>query len=100
MFAGLGIVMMLMATYGMFAWQLSLGRIEVLGAAGIFLVVAQFVRIERGTAEPAKPEPRKSRGGIDGLCRKTKEVQASLVLVHRYVRRLLQHAVRNGETNP
>jgi len=100
MFAGLGMAMMLLATYGMFAWQTSLGRIEVLGGTGILLVVAQFVRVERGTAEPAKPEPMKSRRGIDGLCRKTKEVQASLVLVHRYVRRLLQHAVRNGETNP
>jgi len=94
MLAGLGIAMMLLATYGMFAWQMSLGRIEVLGATGILLIVAQFVRIERGTAGPTK-----SQGAINGLCRKTKEVQASLVFMYGHVRRLLQHAMRNGETN-
>lgn len=94
MLAGLGMAMILLATYGLFAWQLSLARIELLGAAGILLIALQYVRIERGTAGLTE-----SKGGIDGLCRKTKEVQASLVLVHRYIRRLLQHAMRNGETN-
>jgi hypothetical protein len=53
MFVGLGLVTMLVATYGLFAWQLSTGRIVVLCVAGLILVAAQFLRIQRdGDATP------------------------------------------------
>ena len=94
MFAGLGIAMILLANYGLFAWQMSLGRIELLGTGGILLIALQYLRIELGT-----PEPTESKGGIDGFYGKAKEVQASLMLMHRHIRRLLQRAMRNGETN-
>ena len=47
MFVGLGLVMMLVATYGLFAWQLSMGRIVLLCVAGMLLVAAQFLRIQK-----------------------------------------------------
>jgi hypothetical protein len=47
MFVGLGLITMLVATYGLFAWQLSMGRIALLCVAGIFLVAAQFLRIQK-----------------------------------------------------
>ena len=50
MFVSLGLVMMLVATYGLFAWQLSLGRIAILCVAGILLVAAQFLRVQRDSA--------------------------------------------------
>lgn len=52
MFVGLGLVMMLVATYGLFAWQLSLGRIATLCVAGILLMAAQFLRIQKDSADP------------------------------------------------
>lgn len=59
MFVGLGFVMMIIATYGLFAWQLSLGRIATLCVAGVLLIAAQFLRIQKN-AEPAlQPEARK-----------------------------------------
>ena len=47
MFVGLGLIMMLVATYGLFAWQLSMGRILLLCVAGMLLVAAQFLRIQK-----------------------------------------------------
>jgi hypothetical protein len=47
MFVGLGFIVMLVATYGLFAWQLSMRRIVVLCIAGILLVAAQFLRIQK-----------------------------------------------------
>jgi hypothetical protein len=52
MFVGLGLVMMLVATYGLFAWQLSLVRIATLCVAGILLMAAQFLRIQKDSADP------------------------------------------------
>ena len=52
MFIGLGLAMMLLATYGLFAWQLSLGRIATLCVAGILLMLAQFLRIQKDSAVP------------------------------------------------
>ena len=42
MLAGLGIALMLLATYGLFAWQSSLDALAVLCVAGISLVIAQL----------------------------------------------------------
>src|SRR5581483_7501248 len=54
MFVGLGLTMMLLATYGLFAWQLSLGRIGTLCVAGILLMAAQFLRVQRTTGSLAE----------------------------------------------
>lgn len=56
MFAALGLAMMLVATYGLFAWQLSLARIAILCIAGILLVAAQFLRIQKTSATTSDPE--------------------------------------------
>jgi hypothetical protein len=49
MLVGLGLIMMIIATYGLFAWQMSLGRIATLCVAGILLMAAQFLRIQKGS---------------------------------------------------
>jgi hypothetical protein len=54
MFIGLGFIVMLIATYGLFAWQLSMGRIVVLCIAGMLLVAAQFLRIQKDDEATAK----------------------------------------------
>jgi hypothetical protein len=54
MFVGLGFIMMLVATYGLFAWQLSMGRIVLLCLAGMLLVAAQFLRIQKDGDATAK----------------------------------------------
>ena len=54
MLAGLGIVLMMFATYGLFAWQSSLGLIGALCVAGILLVAAQFLRIQVRTSTAAE----------------------------------------------
>lgn len=56
MFAAFGLAMMLLATYGLFAWQLSLVRIAILCVAGILLVAAQFLRIQKTSAATSDPE--------------------------------------------
>ena len=56
MFAALGLAMMLVATYGLFAWQLSLVRIAILCLAGILLVAAQFLRIQKTSAVSTESE--------------------------------------------
>jgi hypothetical protein len=61
MFAALGSAMMLVATYGLFAWQLSLIRIAILCIAGILLVAAQFLRIQKTSAAAVE-----SKGEIHG----------------------------------
>jgi hypothetical protein len=61
MLAGLGIVLMMFATYGLFAWQSSLDLIGVLCVAGLLLIAAQFLRIQK---QPA-PAP-ETKGEVDG----------------------------------
>ena len=61
MLAGLGIVLIVLATYGLFAWQSSLDLMVVLFVAGLALVAAQFLRIHRETATAAE-----TKGEIDG----------------------------------
>lgn len=92
MFAGLGIAALALAGYGLFAWQSSLGRIEMLGAAGMLLIASQFLRIQGSAAAAAE-----SKGAIDGCSREEEEMQTPLMFLYCHIRRLLQRAVRNGE---
>lgn len=92
MFAGLGLAALAVAGYGLFAWQLSLGRIEMLGAAGVLLIASQFLRIQRSATAPAG-----TKGEIDGDCREEEEMQTPFMFLYGHVRRLLQRAVRSGE---
>lgn len=61
MLAGLGIVLMVLATYGLFAWQSSLGLLVVLCVAGLALIAAQFLRIHKETSTGLE-----TTGEIDG----------------------------------
>lgn len=94
MFAGLGLTALAIAAYGLFAWQLSLWRIEMLGAAGVLLIASQFLRIQKEATTNAG-----SKGEIDGVCGEEEEMQTPFVFLYGHVRRLLQRAMRNGERN-
>jgi len=80
MFVGLGLIMMLVATYGLFAWQLSMGRILLLCVAGMLLVAAQFLRIQKN--DDASAEIKRDVYGR----RQRKEVQAPDLYLHRHLR--------------
>jgi uncharacterized membrane protein YhiD involved in acid resistance len=64
MLVGLGLAIMMLATYGLFAWQFSLDRITALFVAGICLIAAQFLRIQRKAVQPLTTV--ESKGEIDG----------------------------------
>ena len=94
MFAGLGLLALALAAYGLFAWQLSLLRIEMLGTAGVLLIASQFLRIQRKPTASAG-----SKGEVDGVCREEEEMQTPFMFLYGHIRRLLQRAMRNRETN-
>jgi hypothetical protein len=71
MFVGLGFVMMMLATYGLFAWQLSLERIVTLCVAGVLLMAAQFLRVQKDAegaleGEGSETGYRRVKGESDG----------------------------------
>jgi hypothetical protein len=61
MLAGLGTLLLFFAGYIFLAWRLSTGLIGSLLVAGFVLIVAQFLRIQKGPA----PAP-ESTGEADG----------------------------------
>ncbi len=71
MLAGLGALLLMVAGYGFLAWRLSMGLIDALFIAGLALIVAQFLGIQK---EPAQGED--SKGEANGRGEKG-QVQAS-----------------------